>query len=578
MEISSLIHYQDSSFSYPLSNREFFILLKAKKGDVAHVSCLYSSIHPYKDRREVEPLTLSGTDGVYDYFSGIIGKAFMGSEDYAFQKDHPYPGYTYYFMIEGKDGTKLYLTSGGAIKDMESDNYSELFLASFPNIIDRAKQNPLLGGYPVYQIFPDRFNRGKDEPSCSWMNESKEASYPDNSKFCGGDIKGIIEKLDYLKNLGIKAIYLNPINPSPTAHHYEVEDYLSLDPRLGTGEDFLILAKEMHSRDMVLCLDLVFNHCGDKNPLFVDVIEKGKNSKYASWFFLNQDTPKVSKGNYLYFGHNPKMPKLNTSNPEVISYFKEVGLFWLKRGVDGFRLDVSDEVSHAFWRSFKEACKKENPNVFLIGEEWNLSLNRVSVSEWDATMDYPFRHAVINFLLYDKGDEYLSNELTRQLYSYPYPFRLNFLNLLSSHDTPRIFTILKKNKDKALEAAALSVAYPGLPDVYYGDEIFMEGENDPGCRKYMEWGSKEFEGSSYRLFKELMNLRKHYPSLRQGTTTISRINNLVKIERKLGDETVSAFFSSSKGGYLPIEGKIIASSNLVDNRLGPFGFAFLLKA
>lgn len=355
-----------------------------------------------------------------------------------------------------------------------------------------------------YQIFPDRFAKhGEAGEFKAW-----HAGPVKNSDHYGGNLKGIIEKLDYLKELGISGLYLTPVFASPTTHKYDTEDYFKIDPEFGTEEDLAELVKEAHLRGIKVMLDAVFNHAGAKFEKWLDV-RKNPKSLYRDWFYLNDDDQ------FETFSFEKNMPKLNTEHPDVIAYFCRVGTYWIeKTGIDGWRLDVANEISHSFWREFRKQIHQVKPDVYILGEVWHDAMPWLQGDQFDAVMNYPFTKILMDYIAHKRisldAFRYGIDEIRNH---YPSLVQVNQFNLFDSHDTIRLTTLCGNDLAKVKGALAFLFASPGSPCIYYGTEIALEGEHDPDSRRLMQWQPDPAKNDMYAFIKTWIGLRKKHPAL-----------------------------------------------------------------
>lgn len=372
-----------------------------------------------------------------------------------------------------------------------------------------------------YQIFPDRFYNG--DRSNDPANVQPWGSEPTLWEFQGGDLAGIVQKLDYLQSLGVNALYLNPIFQASSVHRYNTFDYYKIDPKLGTMDDFQRLLTEAHARGMRVFLDGVFNHCGRGFFAFQDVLENQAHSEYVDWFHI-KSFPLDACGegqakNYEAWWAFKSLPKFNTDNPDVRKYMMGVARYWIEQGADGWRLDVPNEIDDDdFWAEFRETVRSVNPEAFLIGEIWTADPRWVSPGHFDSLMHYPFRSQLLDYLALGKitASEFLANiDALYRLYSHEQAIA-QFL-LLGSHDTKRIRTICKDHIDLVQLAYLALFSYPGIPSIYYGDEIGMRGGKDPACRGAFPWNEDVWEPSLWQNLHSLIQLRIELPALRYGT-------------------------------------------------------------
>lgn len=368
-----------------------------------------------------------------------------------------------------------------------------------------------------YQIFPDRFCNGDaaNDPA----NVSAWGDLPTRENFFGGDLRGIIARLDYLKNLGITALYLNPIFRAQTNHRYDTSDYFQIDPVLGDLHDLKELVEQVHARGMHIILDGVFNHCGLGFAPFADVMEKGSASKYADWFYPLSFPLSKESVNYLTCGGCEYLPKLNHDNLEVKRFILDVAEYWTKEtGIDGWRLDVPFKIKPEFWREFRLAVKKINPQAYLVGEVWREAFPWITGDTFDGVTNYRLKEIILDYVLTHVLDgEDFGYELDT-FFSALGQNAVGMLNLLGSHDTERILTKLQGDLDLLRIALTIQMTLPGIPMVYYGDEAGLIGGADPDCRRCMPWDESQWNRHVFEDVKELISLRRQHPALSRGTT------------------------------------------------------------
>ncbi len=390
-----------------------------------------------------------------------------------------------------------------------------------------------------YQIFPDRFRNG--DPTNDPARSDPWGTMPTRENFMGGDLRGITEGLPYLQELGITGLYLTPIFEADTNHRYDTRDYLKIDPALGDEASAIELVQTAHDRDIRVLLDSVFNHTGDGFWAFRDLIANGAGSEYADWFFardypITQDPP-----NYQTCGGAPFLPKLNVDNPGMRDYLLNVATYWIETaGIDGWRLDVPWKANRSFWEAFAPLVKSTKSDAYLVGEIWR------DPREWenlfDGTMNYRFRDAMLDYCLRDAMDAEDFRYETDRLFADP--AALWRLNLLGSHDTPRLLTLANGNVERALVAFTALFTAPGAPMLYYGDEIGLEGENDPGCRGCMIWDRTTWNHTIHRRIRRLIALRHTLPALRRGTwEPLLTFNGVMAVRRRHASGDVVLVFN-----------------------------------
>jgi cyclomaltodextrinase len=371
-----------------------------------------------------------------------------------------------------------------------------------------------------YQIFPDRFANGN--PDNDPPNVIKWGSPPTSWGFQGGDLSGILQKFDYLLDLGINAIYLNPIFQATSNHRYNTTDYYHIDPKLGTIEDFHRLIDHAHKKEVRIILDGVFNHCGRGFFAFNDILENQEYSSYRDWFHIKQFPIEAyawgCATDYIGWWGMKSLPKFNTGNPSTRQYLMNVGRHWIEQGADGWRLDVPNEINDdSFWQEFREVVKTANPEAYLVGEIWTADPRWVGEGHFDGLMNYPIMEALTGFLATQSLDSaHFGEKVAGTLSLYPHENTFAMYTPLDSHDTERILTKMGNNLDKTRLAYLFQFAYPGAPAIYYGDEIGLVGGKDPGCRGAFLWEETRWNSDLRNFLKTLVRLRKDHHALRRG--------------------------------------------------------------
>ena len=470
---------------------------------------------------------------------------------------------------------------------------------------DKAYDTPdSFKGRVMYQIFPDRFAKSgevdaKDKLKPYYLHEDKkdhpvylpnEEGKIVNNDFFGGNLKGIEEKLPYLKSMGIGIIYLNPIFMAFSNHRYDTADYKRIDPLLGTEDDFASLCQKAHDLDIKIILDGVFSHTGsnsiyfDAEKIFGSGAVSNPDSPFREWFQFQNYPDK-----YTSWWGIDTLPCVNELNESYMDYIinaeDSVISHWLLLGADGFRLDVADELPDQFINAFRKKLKEVKPDSLLIGEVWEDASNKISYDkrrryfsdcELDSVMNYPFKDAIIGFLKREITGSDFKDKIMTIIENYPKPVLDCLMNLLSTHDTQRIITVLsgkgegmtKTDKanfrlagDDRKRAVALSkvsailhFTLPGNPCIYYGDEIGMEGFEDPLNREFYEWESPDRE--LFDFYKNLANLKNGNKAVNCGDIAFLECGDtFVKYARVYEDETVNVLVSHS--GKQEITGEVL---------------------
>lgn len=407
-----------------------------------------------------------------------------------------------------------------------------------------------------YQIFPDRF-----ASSTSVMKPGNLEAWdaiPTQQGFKGGDLQGVIEHLDYLEDLGITAIYFNPIFQSASNHRYHTHDYYRVDPLLGGDTALQQLLEAAHARNIRIALDGVFNHASRGFFQFNHILEIGDKSLYLDWFDVKGFPLNAYHGkpNYRCWAGLADLPEFNTRNPEVREFIFGVARYWLDQGIDGWRLDVPFCIDDDdFWQEFRQVVKAANPEAYIVGEVPWEAKRWLQGDQFDAVMNYLLTQACVGFFAGEKGDLGLAQNMmglgdvpvldaaafgqrVEQLLNlYPHEAVLAQLNLLDSHDMPRFLSLARGDKTALKLATLFQMTYPGAPCVYYGDEVGLEGGRDPDCRRAFPWDISQWDTDLWDTVQTCIRLRKNHPALRQGEyTTLLSEGGVIAYLRRLNNE------------------------------------------
>jgi cyclomaltodextrinase len=425
-----------------------------------------------------------------------------------------------------------------------------------------------------YQIFPERFHNGdpRNDPAgtVAW------GGMPDRENFFGGDLAGIVEKLDYIAGMGFNALYLNPIFRAGTNHKYDTHDYFAIDPAFGDDAAFDRLVREAHAREMRVVLDGVFNHCGLGFEPFQDLLRKGEGSRYRDWFqAYGYPVITTPVPNYATCGGAHYLPRLNTANPEVEAFVHEVALHWLGRGVDGWRLDVPYEIATDFWRRFRAVVKEAYPDAYLVAEEWRDPAPFLRGDTFDGATHYLLRGLAFDFLIKNAlTGEAFSRSLETLWSQLPKGSESGMLTLLGGHDTPRLMTECGGDIDLAILLFTFLLTMPGAPMIYYGDENGMEGADDPDCRRPMVWQESQWQPRLRSAVKRLVETRRRHACLRRGILeAVFASDRVYAYSRSLDGENALVVLNNS---LLPRAVTVIAGfpdGTVLEDTLSGRGFA-----
>lgn len=429
-----------------------------------------------------------------------------------------------------------------------------------------------------YQIFPDRFANG--DPENDPPNVQPWGSPPTSRNFMGGDLRGIIQNFDYLLDLGISGLYLNPIFLSPSNHRYSTVDYFTIDPKLGDMHDFKALLEIAHHNGVRVILDGVFNHCGRGFFAFADLLENQELSPYRDWFHVKKFpvdaySPGEAK-DYLGWWKFKSLPKFNTDNPDVRRYLFKVARYWIEAGADGWRLDVPNEIDDdEFWGEFRRNVKSVNREAYLVGEIWKENPRWVGDEHFDGLMNYPVRDLFLELASLDSIDMVkAAGKLEQLLEIYPRQNAYAMYVPLGSHDTARIYTKLEGDQAKVKLAFLFQFAYPGAPAIFYGDEIGLAGGGDPECRVAFPWDRQQWDTKLRAWVKMLISYRKRIPALRRGnyrTVLADNRRRCLGFARTLGYESILVllnFGPTRRHLHVPVEGLAWDDGRIVRDLLG----------
>ena len=534
-------HEAKSKFAYLYDKDTVHLRLIAQREHVETVEVIYGDPF-FWGSSETDP-------DVWEWKIETSESLYMNKEYETDQFDHffialkpEFKRMKYAFVINGK-----YLYGANGSVDLvefpeQKKNLFGYFNFPFLNEEDLFKAPAWVEDQVWYSIFPERFHNGdkklQKENILEWGITDK---YSNEQRF-GGDLKGVIEKLDYLKDLGITGIYMTPIFESFTSHKYDIIDYKKIDPAFGTNKTFKKLVEKAHSLGIKVTLDAVFNHCSISHPFFIDVLEKGQDSEYFNSFHIidknkpvfdedvdltkriprdimkkYHDNPRLL--NFRTFAFTPYMPKLNTNDPIMREHLLDAALYWVKEyDIDGWRLDVSNEVPHEFWREFRKRVKDVKEDVYIIGENWDNSNPWLMGDQYDAVMNYGVLFPIWNYFGTNidykqyKAKDFIY-KINKVFTDYPKNVQKAQYNLVDSHDTTRIMEICNNNIDLVKLPYIFMFSLPGAPSIYYGGEVGLSGKHDPDNRRCFPWD--DMDQNMHSFMKQLISLRKQYTGFKE---------------------------------------------------------------
>ncbi len=546
MNEHAILHTMDSEMSFPISENEIVIRIRTSKFDSLKITLIYGPKFTYHINRYEEKMTLKYEDKLFNYFEV---KLHLSDDRLA-----------YIFKIEENEEI-YYFSEDGVSKSYNFDlGFYNYFQMPSINKADIMQNVEWMKSAVFYQIFVDRFNRGDYKKDESYIN-SKWLDLPSPTSFSGGDLQGIIDKLDYIKDLGVNTLYLTPIFTSPSNHKYDIIDYYEVDPQFGNKEVLKLLVEKVHQKGIKIVLDAVFNHISNENLIFKEAKELGKDSKYFDWFTVAGDYIDEKKVNYKTFSIVDYMPRLNTSNKDVQDYLIKIGKYWIEEfDIDGWRMDVSDEVSHKFWRRFRDEIKEVKKDAVLIGENWHDASSYLQGDQFDSIMNYSFTKASLDYFCNKSNAEDTAFKLNSILMRNKEQANRMNLNLIDTHDTHRFYTEVGLNKDKVIAAIALMTIYLGAPCLYYGTEIFLEGGYDPDSRRTFNWVLVDDNIFYIDKIKSIFKL-KELLAIQEGDINIKHDKDLLIIKRTYKNEELELYINLGKDRKLEVNNSMVLSSN-----------------
>ncbi|WP_335870038.1 alpha-glycosidase [Bacillus sp. 2205SS5-2] len=579
----AIYHRPQDNYAYACTNDTLHIRLRTKKHDVENVTLLYGDPYDWNEDKwsySQIPMIKSGSDDLFDYWFASIKPEFRRLR--------------YGFLLQD-DKETIFLGDKGFESTPPAD-VAYYFCIPFLHDNEVFDAPDWVKDTVWYQIFPERFANGNtsNDPDGALPWGSAE---PTTTNFFGGDLEGVTKNIPYLKELGISGIYFTPIFKAYSNHKYDTIDYLDIDPQFGTKEEMKILVETCHANGIKVMLDAVFNHSGFFFPQFQDVLKHQEKSLYKEWFHL-KEFPLVMEPlpNYDTFGFVPEMPKLNTANPDVKDFLLQVGRYWIEEfNIDGWRLDVANEVDHEFWRDFRKEVRAIKPDLYILGEIWHDSMPWLLGDQFDAVMNYPFTNNILNLFAKQtiNAKQFVEN-MTNVNHMYPTTVNSVAFNLVDSHDTPRVLTVCGENKARMKQIYNFMLTFTGTPCIYYGDEIGMTGEQDPGCRKCMEWDKNKQDLDLFQHIQKLLSLRKEHTLLaNEGTFTFlppELHENVVAFTKSDGHHTMLILLNTGEENVkytIPfnLQGKVIrdvwnnkefaADSPTLVAELGAYEFSIL---
>ena len=494
MNPATIFHRPMSEYAFALDDTHYIFRLRTGKGEAESVWFYYADRAVMTPKLQFVPLPMEKfrTDRYFDW--------------YEIRLETRFERIAYYFELQNGVETLFYY--GDCYEMAGTPTRADYFQLPFNHRADRFAAPAWTRDAVVYNIFPDSFAAGK-------------RLAPNGAPPCrGGTVRGVTENLDYIASLGFNCIYLNPIFAARSYHRYDTLDYYRIDPHMGAEDDLRDLVRRAHALGIRVILDGVFNHVSSDHPFFRDVLEKGRASRYYSCFYALPETPRLPAAGelpgYTCFSYVADMPKTNTADPFLRQYFCDVGAYWVRKfDVDGWRLDVANELDDGFLRAFRASVKAAKSDALIVGEVWENAAHYLGGDMLDSAMNYDFRRYCRRFFAEQTVDaETFDTNVSTLLLRYNENALFAQLNLLDSHDVSRFLSLCGGKTERMELAVLLQMTFPGMPCVFYGDEKGLCGESEPEYRCPMAWdASSPLE----EVYRRMIALRKTHPALRYGS-------------------------------------------------------------
>ena len=562
MRKDAILHLPMSEYCHAIGEKRIVFRLRAARGDLAACTLYYGDTACRKTPIDFfpAPMRVVQQDEWHDWWEVEL--------------DSPFHRLHYYFELS--DGREQCLFYGDIFTDHLVDDRSEYFKLPFDHRADRAAVPAWTVDAVVYNIFPDSFATGHRSISGS----------PTRVCGCeglrGGTLRGVRENLDYLERLGVNCLYLNPIFVAGAYHKYDTLDYFHVDPALGTDDDLRALVEACHARDMRVMLDGVFNHCSWRFFAFEDVVRRGAASPYRDWFYhLEFPVVRPESGEpipgYECFGYERTMPKLDTANAQVRDYLCRVGEHWVRAfDIDGWRLDVASEIDDGFWREFRRRVKAIKPDCLLVGEVWETARHWLNGDMFDSTMNYDFRKHARRFFAEESIDaRAFAGRCGDMLMRYRKQMIPAQLNLLDSHDVSRFLSLCGGDARRYRLAVLFQLTFPGMPSIFYGDELGAMGVREEEYRRAMPWA--DGDTALWDFFRRAIALRRAHAALRGGSFRVLRAEfgeRLLIYAREHGGERLTvAINAGEESVQLPeAPANVLWGEGLEDAALAAYSF------
>ena len=570
MNFAAIEHRPVSEYCHGLDEGRIVYRLRCARGDLERVTLSYGDTACRVTPIIFTPveMELAASDEYHDYWQAVVESKY-------------YRVYYYFTLYGGGEWTYYY---GGEFTRSLVDDRSEYFKLPINHRADIARVPDWARDAVVYNIFPDSFASG--EGSIAGYGAELIHNGQKSRGRLGGTLDGVAANAKYIRSMGFNCVYLNPIFAAGEYHKYDTIDYMHVDPCFGGDEAMRRMVKALHAEGIRVIIDGVFNHCGWRFWAFEDVVKNQERSRYRDWFYglsfpVERPADPEAYPGYVTYAYERMMPKLNTANAEVREYFCGVGQYWIEEfGVDGWRLDVASEVDDGFWRAFRSAVKAVKPDALLVGEVWETARHWLDGDMFDSTMNYDFRRHCRRFFAEGALDAYgFAARCSDMLMRYKLQMTGVQMNLLDSHDVSRFLSVCGGDKRRYRLAVLFLMTFVGMPMLFYGDELGIEGVAELDYRSPMPWGGGDTQLRDF--VRRAIALRHERSELRHGDFRVISArpgSGLLAFERRCGDKAVAVCLNAAgTPAQAPVCGETLWADGLDGGVLAPWGFAVFEK-
>lgn len=570
MNFAAIEHRPVSEYCHGLDEGRIVYRLRCARGDLERVTLSYGDTACRVTPIIFTPveMELAASDEYHDYWQAVVESKY-------------YRVYYYFTLYGGGEWTYYY---GGEFTKSLVDDRSEYFKLPINHRADIARVPDWARDAVVYNIFPDSFASG--EGSIAGSGAELIHNGQKSRGRLGGTLDGVAANAKYIRSMGFNCVYLNPIFAAGEYHKYDTIDYMHVDPCFGGDEAMRRMVKALHAEGIRVIIDGVFNHCGWRFWAFEDVVRNQERSRYRDWFYglsfpVERPADPEAYPGYVTYAYERMMPKLNTANAEVREYFCGVGQYWIEAfGVDGWRLDVASEVDDGFWRAFRSAVKAVKPDALLVGEVWETARHWLDGDMFDSTMNYDFRKHCRRFFAEGDLDAYgFAARCSDMLMRYKLQMTGVQMNLLDSHDVSRFLSVCGGDKRRYRLAVLFLMTFVGMPMLFYGDELGIEGVAELDYRSPMPWGGGDTQLRDF--VRRAIALRHERSELRHGDFRVISArpgSGLLAFERRCGGKAVAVCLNAAgTPAQAPVCGETLWADGLDGGVLAPWGFAVFEK-